>query len=286
MRRSLSTLIASAILLVGSAADAGLLTSATWTQEIQGIDITLTLGGATCTDSAAALHVQQTIGCPGIAPFAGLSAEGLSFGSSYSVSLLLPSFSLSQVTTGGAINIFTNATRQPVYDLAISGSSAAAAATMGVPGMATVKVALHNAKGVNASQFVPGLTTLLKVPLSIGKGGVETGYFYILTVPHYMTVDFYGWTPGTLLFTGLTTKNVPLPTPTLVAMGTHNLTAAGRGFVSLVAPSKVSIDGALAQRRIVSLTRVTFAFPEPSALLLLGAGAVGLGLAHGGKRRA
>jgi hypothetical protein len=122
-------------------------------------------------------------------------------------------------------------------------------------------------------------STLLKLPLSAGKAGSVYQYFVIRTNPHYLTVDFYAWTPGTKSFAGLTSKYAPLPTPTIFAMGSFNLTAMGDGTVTLVAPSKISVDGPLAQRRTASFTSLKLTFvtvPEPAALLLLGAGVVGL----------
>ena len=117
---------------------------------------------------------------------------------------------------------------------------------------------------------------------------METGYFYVLGNTHYITVDFYAWTPHTLTFTGLTSKFVALETPTVVAMGSVNLDAAGNGTVTIVSPSKISIDGPLAQRRTAGFTSLTMTYgpgvPEPSTLLLLGAGVIGLVLVGGRKR--
>ena len=68
-------------------------------------------------------------------------------------------------------------------------------------------------------------------------------------------------------------------------MGSFMLTAGGGGTVSLVAPSKISIDGPLAQRRTASFTTLKLSYaPEPSTLLLLGAGVVGLALVGSRKR--
>jgi hypothetical protein len=221
--------------------------------------------------------------CAGISPHGSLGAFGGANGTSYSVSLQLPGFRLDQFTTGGAIPIFTHATRaSPHASVLIQGNAAGASATMAVPGMATVKVAAHVAKPPNQSMLEVRPPTLLAVPISIGRSGAQTGYFYILTFAHYITVDFYGWTQGTHVFTGLTSKLAAVDTPTVSAMGSYHL-VNGNGTVTLVAPTKISIDGALAQRRLASFTRLTFAFPEPSALLLAaGAGAL---LLSGRRRR-
>jgi hypothetical protein len=122
----------------------------------------------------------------------------------------------------------------------------------------------------------PLMGTLLQIPLSVGKDGVVTGTFPVLGTDHLFTVDFYGWSPGTQVFTGLTSGGDPIPT--VVAMGSFSLTAPlGQGTVTLVSPSKVSIDGPLAQRRTVSFATLKLVFvPEPGTLLLLGAGAFAL----------
>jgi hypothetical protein len=170
--------------------------------------------------------------------------------------------------------------------------------------MVTVKVAAHAAKGINASLLTVAPTTLVKVPLSIGKAGVETGYFYVLTNIHYLTVDFYAWTPHTLSFTGLTTKGVALPD--VIAMGSLDTALPNPSEIprshfvwsetalTLVSPSKISIDGPLAQRRTASFTSLRLTFvdenryvhgtPEPPTLLLLDTGLAGLLLAGRRKR--
>jgi hypothetical protein len=267
------SLIASAGLLVGSTANAGALLSATWTQSLQGVDVTVTNSGSTCTSTGANL-VQQQISC---STGSGLNPTGTFTGGSYSVSLTLPAFSLTQFTTGGAINIRTAASI-PGGVQTISGNNSNAAPNAGLPGMVTVKVDAHAAKGVNASLLTAAPTTLVKVPLSIGKAGAVTGYFYVLTNIHYITVDFYAWTPHTRTFTGLTTKGAALPS--VIAAG-----GVSGNTVTLVSPSKISIDGPLAQRRTASFTTLTLTYaPEPSTLLLLGAGVVGLALVGSRKR--
>jgi hypothetical protein len=290
MRSRLFLSLAAAALLVGSAAQAGPLVSVTWSQDLQGIAIDITgtdtnsdgvtdIGSGSCVDTLPT-HVQTQITCPsGLVGASGSAANA----TSYNVSLTMPLFTLNTFTTGGAININTNATF--MGSASISGGVSSAAANQGIGGQVTVKVAAHVAKGVNASKQAAAMTTLVKLPLNIGAAGQQTGYFTVLGNGHYITVDFYAWTPHTLTFTGLTSKFVALPTPTVVAMGSVNLTAGGGGTVTLVSPSKISIDGPLAQRRTAGFTALTLTYaPEPSTLLLLGAGVVGLVLVGSRKR--
>jgi hypothetical protein len=268
------SLIAAAGVFAASAVQAGPLTSATWTQSLQGINVTVTNAGATCSDTLAT-HVQQTITCP----TAGLGATGSATGTAYNVSLTMPPFAINQFTTGGAIPIHTKASVAGPATISGTAGGVTNVNPPGIPGMVTVKVAAHVAKGVNASKLTPGATTLVKVPISAGKAGTFTGFFYVLTSVHYITVDFYAWNTGTQTFTGLTSKNVALATPTVVAMGSNALVGGG-GTVTLVSPSKISIDGPLAQRRTASFTalKLTYegAVPEPATLLLLGTGVLGL----------
>jgi hypothetical protein len=273
------SLIAAASFLAVSSAQAGTLTSATWTQELQGIAITVTNAGATCTDTNPA-HVPGagSLTCP----TAGLQATGTSTATSYNVGLTMPLFEVQAFTTGGAINIGTHATLQGAQN--ITGNAASATATAGIMGTVTVGGAMHT---MNSVWTQPAGQTLVQIPLSVGKAGVFTGTFLVLGSYHYITVDFYAWTPGTLTFTGLTTAGMALPN--VVAMGTFNLDANGAGTVTLVSPSKISIDGPAAQRRTAGFTTLKLTFtgevvPEPSTLLLLGAGAVGLLLVGNRKR--
>ena len=135
--------------------------------------------------------------------------------------------------------------------------------------------------------FVPKTPngTILAVPLSNGRAGQFTGTFTIVGITHHITVDFYAWTPGSIAFTGLTEKSMALPDVTAAGSVMQTL-VHGDGQVTLVSPSKISIDGALAQRRTVSFTSLRLVFPEPGAWLLLGAGTLALGLATRRGRRA
>jgi len=164
---------------------------------------------------------------------------------------------------------------------AITATPSMAMGTPGIPGTVISMAASHPTMGVNESMFMVLPFTLFAVPISIGKTGVFTQTFSITGALQGITVDFYAWTPHTLIFMGLTTKGVALPD--VSAMGSFNLSAMGGGTVTLVSPSKVSINGAFDQRRTASFTTLKLSFvPEPGTVLLLAAG--GLALAVLAKR--
>jgi hypothetical protein len=260
------SLLGAVALLATSAAQAGTLTSATWTQVTQGVPMTRT-------------EVQ-------------LGMTGSSTGSTFiSASLSYPAFAIKKFnpkTPNGVLDLATSLTQGGPQNLTAVPS--AAAATQGVMGTVNVRTASHNSKGVNQSTFMTGINTLVMVPVSVGVAGQFTGSFLVLGIKHFITVDFFAWTPHTLVFgsgtaasTELTSKGVHLPTVT--AAGSFNLTASGAGTVTLVSPSKISIDCGLAQRRTAGFTALKMVFvPEPGTLLLLGAGALGLVLVGSRKR--
>ncbi len=252
------SLVGAAALLAASTAQAGTLTSATWLQVTQGFPMSRT-GGQ-------------------------LGITGSSTGTSIAANLSYPAF---------ATKFFVPKTPNGVIDLAITitqGGPQAITATAGmalgapgIPGTVLVMTAQHPGMGVNQSMYFIGVGTLVVVPVSVGAPGQFTGSFTVLAAVHYITVDFYAWTPGTQVFSGLTTKGAYLPN--VSAAGSFNLTANGGGTVTLVSASKISIDGVLAQRRTAGFTTLKMSFvPEPGTLLLLGAGALGLGLVLARKR--
>jgi hypothetical protein len=233
-----------AALIVAAGAQAGTLTSATWTTEVPGLSPNVPLG-------------------------VPVIASGASTSSSMSVSLVLPPFQGGVFSTAGPINTFRSLTLSGSQMLTATPSMAGA--TMGVPGEINIKVAVHVAKGVNASMHIAGMTTLVQIPLSIGGMGSDTGYFTVSGQAHYVTVDHYAWSVGMQTFTGLTSMFSAVPS--VMATGSFNLTAMGGGGVLLVSPTRIAIDGPLSQRRGVMLSTLQLQFvPEPSAVLLLGAG--------------
>jgi len=253
------SVVGAAVLLAASSGQAGSLTSATWSQVTQGFPMTRTGG---------------QIGIVGTGSTAGFMSATLSY-PAFATKFFIPK------TANGVIDLAVSITQGGPQ--ALTATPGMAAATMGVPGTVNVRTAIHNTKGVNQSTFMTGINTLVMVPVSVGPAGIFTGSFIVLGINHFITVDFFAWTPGNLTFTGLTTKLAPLPTVT--AAGSWNLTTNSGGTVTLVSPSKISIDCALAQRRTASFTSLKMYFvPEPGTLLLLGAGALGLVLVGSRKK--
>jgi hypothetical protein len=252
------SLLGAAALLAASAAQAGI-TSATWTQVTQGFPMTRTGGQLGITGTATG-------------------------STSISVSLSYPAFTTKffvPKTDNGVLDLAVSITQGGPQN--ITATAAMAAATVGVKGTVNVRTANHNTKGVNQSTFMTGINTLVMVPVSVGVQGTFTGSFIVLGINHFITVDFFAWTPNVVTFTGLTTGGVALPTVT--AAGSFALTPNGGGTVTLVSPSKISIDGSLAQRRTAAFTSLKMVFvPEPGTLLMLVAGGLGLVLVGSRKR--
>jgi hypothetical protein len=263
MRSRLLFLLAGTVaMLVAGAASAGTLTSATWIQTAQGFPMTRTNAdprwskSGTSTSSSIAVNVNYFF-------------TSTIFG--------VPK------TPNGAIDLGINVTQNGAQ--AITATAGGASGSPGIPGNVIVAggLPIHNGMNVNQSMFMLGASTIVAVPLSAGKAGLITGTFNAVGQNHTITVQFYSWTVGTAMFTGLTSVGSALPDVT--AAGSFNLTANGGGTVTLVSPSIVDIDGVLAQRRTAAFTSLVMNFvPEPGTLLLLGAGALGLVLMGSRKR--
>jgi len=256
-----SLLLAGSIgLLIAGPAAAGTLTSATWTQTVKffGAVPAQTIGqlGATGTSTAAGISVNL------------------------SYPQLISSFFVPK-TPNQAISIHEQLTQGGPQD--ITATPGMANGAPGVPGTVVVMSAVHDGMGVNQSMFQVGTNTIIQVPINVGAQGQFTNTFIVLGVNASVTVDFYAWTPGTVIFSNLTSRYAPIPDVT--AMGSFDLTVNGGGTVTLVSPAKISADCSILQMRdVFSLATLKLSFvPEPGALLLLAAGAVGLTVA--GRRR-
>lgn len=269
--RSFAAGIALIAALLPAAARAGFSLNATWTATIGGVAITLTGSGATCTDTNPLGRVPGAgfVACPEV----GLVASGWSTPTSFDISLTMPAFQMQAFTTGGVIPIGTMATLLSGSQN-ITGNLASVAATMAIEGTVALGAPLH----IPVSMWSqPVGNTLARIPLRFGEAGVYTASFTLSSV-HYVTVDFYAWTHGTRTFTGLTSDGHPLPA--VVAMGSLRLASDHVGELTLVAPSRISVDGPLLQRRTASFASLHMVFvPEPGALLLIGSAGLGLWLA-------
>jgi hypothetical protein len=220
---------------------------------LSAVGILLASSGAHAGILTNATWFQVTQGVPmtrtyyqlGIDPWDNFSTQN-----SIAVNLSYPFFSTTAFARGTQIDLAQQITFGGPQ--AITATANMANGTPGIPGTVIVMSAIHV--------------------------GVFTNTFLVTGALHGLTVDFYAWTPGPFAFTGLTSKGQPLPNVT--AAGSFNLTEYGGGTVTLVSPSKVSIDGSLAQRRTASFTKLVLSFvPEPSTLLLLGGSALALVLA-------
>jgi hypothetical protein len=144
----------------------------------------------------------------------------------------------------------------------------------------------HN---IVANLFFTGGTAAGSVPLAyVGGGG--TGMALMSGLP--LTILGAGWTnlgasagdPTKTIMITQTAAGIPI---TLTATAFDQRTAGGQGTLQLVAPALVKLfGGSLGNLPVVGVLTLEYgaAVPEPSLLLLLGSGVVGL-LALGRARR-
>ena len=267
-RRTLAGVFVAAIVLGAPAAQAGVLTMATWSQVVSGLPDTRL----------------PPFGIPLNRTTAQLDATGSSTSTSIAVDLFYPQFSTAifvPKTSMFAVSLHVKLTQGG--PLGITATPSMAAVAYGdVDGTVIVMTAIHLPMGVNQSMFNAGINTLVRIPLSHGGARQFTSSFLVLGTYQHLTVDFFDWTPGTQTFTGLTSMGVALPD--VVAMGSFMQTTY-RGTVTLVSPTRVSINGSIFQSRSISLTTLKLSFvPEPGTLLLLGAAAWVLALRYGKTR--
>lgn len=227
MRRA--TLSAVALLLSAGAAQAGVLTSATWVTEI------------------------RPFGGPGVAIAAPVSASGTSTATSIAVSVGVPGFVTSFPVTQPPLV-------SPSATLSLSGSQMVTAtagmggATMGLPGAVTTRIPA---------------TTILRIPLGVGATGASSfTATYAFGGAHYITVAHYAWTPGTVTLTGLTQNLSPLPDAVtagsfmLDANGAGTVTLVAPTRFSVVSSTTFRQDVALTRLTLHFV-------PEPGSWLLL-----------------
>jgi hypothetical protein len=225
---------------------------------LAGIAILLSAGAARAGLLTSATWVSEIrpFGGPGVAIAVPVSASGTSTATSVSVSLTVPAFVTSFPVTGVPL-LSPQATLRLSGMQAITATAGIGGATQALPGA--------------ASDRIPA-TTVLRIPLAVGVAGGSTfTATHAFGILHYITVAHYAWTPGAITLTGLTHNLAPLPD--VLTAGSFMLDPNGAGTVTLVAPTRFSVQSSVQYRRNVALTRLTLHFvPEPGAWLLLAAG--------------
>ena len=255
--RKLQLLAVAAAVLVASTANAGALISASYSQTIQGVPLTLgtptggsptgTLVGNTFTlDAGSAFALAFCIGNPGntqgCAPVAAPFAPP--------VTRIVVSFTMNGPVTGTT-------------------AQANITPTSGIMGFVGVMAKIGKAPAF----------TLVPIVVNAGAGGNITVPLTSTSPSANLRVFLAGdvWHIGAVTQTGLT--NAFAPIPDVMATGNVSVDGSGNTHVNLVSLGRTKIRGlANNDTSSPSFLRLVYApsVPEPGTLMLLGAGVAGL----------
>jgi hypothetical protein len=262
--RKLKMVALGAVLVGASAASAGQLVSATYTQTLQGVPLALgtpTGGVATGTlvgnsftlDAGSAFATAFCIVNPGASSCPSGSLPGAS-----GPAIPNPGGPFAAPVIGLNVTFTMNG--------AINGTTAQANITPASGIMGLVRVM---AKIGKAPSF-----TLIPINVNAGTGDDLTTPTYA-GASLYVYIDGDTWHLGAVTQSGLTSDFSAIPD--VMATGGVTVTGGGNTVVNLVSLGRLKIRG-LANSETASPTFLRLVYPEPGTLALLGTGALGLAL--------